>query len=372
MEGMLNNRPHLFDSIQVAFLLADAHSKILYANQPAEDLFGYRRAEIEGQRVRLLFLAEDQAYFLANIIYLSLYQDGFKGELLVRRKDGGKIFVHLHTTSFKEKGETFITFSFQEIQRLKNLERKRFEEEHWTRLGRMVEEIAHQVRNPIVSIGGYTQRLLRNGPSSRSQPYLAKILHETGRLEKMIRQVEDYIRIPAPPFQKGRAQEVAEEALQIFSVREKVDGVSVRLEAGGMKGEGEFFIARESVIKALLNLLENSLEAVTEIPGKRRKAMIQVTLLEDREVVGISISDNGQGIKKKDLPLIFDPFFTTRPGRVGLGLTLVKRVIEIHGGQIQVKSRLKKGAVVTLYFPKDRRRRVRRELLSPIASSLGQ
>ncbi len=369
MEEMLQNRFHLFDAIQVAFVLTDSHSRILYANRRAEDFFGYRRDEIDGRNIRLLFPEEDLTYLLPNIIYLSLYQDGFRGELLLRQKDDKRIFVHLHTTSLKEKGETFITFSFQEIQRLKSLERKRGEEKHWVRVGRMVEEIAHQVRNPIVSIGGLARRLLKGSFSSAgSQNYLNKILHETGRLENVIQRVEDYIHIPASSLRKEKIQELAEEALRVFLKKTEVQGVTVRLEAEAIKGDGGCFIAREAVIQALLNLLENSLEAVTGI--SERKAAIRVALFEDEETVGITISDNGPGIGKRNLPLIFDPFFTTRPGRVGMGLTLVKRIVEIHGGKIEIKSRLKRGTTVSLYFQKDRRRRVRREFLSPIAQTL--
>jgi PAS domain S-box-containing protein len=373
MVEMLQSRPHFIDSVQVAFLLTDNHSKILYVNQPAEDLFGYRRAEMEGQRVRLLFLEEDLIYLLPNIIYLSLYQEGFKGELLLRQRDGRRIFVHLYATSFKDKGETFLTFSFQEIQRLKSLERERLEEEHWVRLGRMVEEVAHQVRNPIVSIGGYARRLLKSASPIRKGPdYLTQILVETSRLEKVIRQVEEYICIPGPSFQKERTEETAERALQIFSKETGGKGISIRLEAGGLKGEGVFFVDRGLVIKILLNLFENSLEAVAGVSKKGREAVIQVTLFEDKEIMGISIYDNGQGIRKKNLRLIFEPFFTTRSDRVGLGLTLVKRVMDLHGGEIQIKSQLNKGTTVTLYFLKDRRRRIRREFVSPAAETLGR
>ena len=371
MVEMLKSRPHLLDSIQVAFLVTDVHSKILYVNQPAVDLFGYAQIEIEGQRVRMLFWEEDLTYLLPNIIYLSLYQDAFKGELLLRQRDGKKIFVHLHTTSFREKGETFITFSFQEIQRLKKLERERLEEEHWTRLGRMVEEIAHQVRNPIVSIGGYANRLLNKVPSfQKGQPYLNRILQEAGRLERMIQQLEDYIRIRRPTFQREKIQEVAEETLRILSEGITVKGISVKLQTGGIKGDGVFFVDKEWVIKALRNLLENSMEAVTAIPRKKKGGTIQVSLFEGEELLGISVSDNGQGIKKKNVHLAFEPFFTTRPDRVGLGLTFVKRVVETHGGDIQIKTRLKKGTTVTLYFPRDRRRRIRREFLSEVAKTL--
>jgi PAS domain S-box-containing protein len=370
MIEMLKSRPHLFDSIQVAFLLTDAHSKILYANQPAEDLFGYSHGKMEGQRIRLLFLDEDLTYLLPNIIYLSLYQEGFKGELLLRQRGGKRIFVHLHSLSIKDKGETFITFSFREIQRQKNLERERLEEEHWARLGRMVEAIAHQVRNPIVSIGGYAHRILKQGPSlQKPGPHLAKILQETVRLEKMIQQVEEYIRIPEPIFRREGIVETAEGALQPFSKRIKIKRISVRLETAGIRGEGAFFIDKKLVIKALLKLLENSLEAVAGLSQKRQRAVIQMTLFEHNEILGISISDNGAGIGKKHLPLLFEPFFTTHSDRVGLGLTFVKRALEIHGGEIQVKSQLKKGTTVTLYFPRDRRRKVRREFLSPLAQT---
>ena len=373
MIEMLKSRPHLFDSIQVAFLLTDAHSMILYANQPAENLFGYPQGKMEGQRIRNLFLDEDLTYLLPNIIYLSLYQEGFKGELLLRQRDGQRIFVHLHSLSIKDKGETFITFSFQEIHRQKNLERERLEEEHWARLGRMVEAIAHQVRNPIVSIGGYAHRILKQGPAlQKPGPYFAKILEETMRLERMIQQVEEYIRIPEPLFQREGIVETAKGALQPFSKRIKIKRISVRLETAGIRGEGAFFIDRKLVIKVFLKLLENSLEAVAGLSEKRQRAVIQMTLFEHNEILGISISDNGSGIAKKHLPLLFEPFFTTHSDRVGLGLTFVKRALEIHGGEIHVKSQLRKGTTVTLYFPRDRRRKVRREFLSPVASSLPQ
>jgi len=371
MVELLKSRPHLLDSIQVAFLLTDAHSSILYANQSAEDLFGYSRREMEGKRVRMLFWEEDLIYLLPNIIYLSLYQDGFKGELLLRHRGGSQIFVHLFTTCFKEREETFITFSFQEIQRLKSLEKKRLEEEHWARLGHMVEEIAHQVRNPVVSIGGYANRLIRTLPAlKKGRPYLTKLLEEACRLERMIQRLETYIQIPNPSFRKEKVQNVAEEVLRIFSKRITVKGISVNLEAGGIKGKGMFFIDREWVIQALLNLLENSIEAFQGIPVKKKGAVIQVTLFEEEDIIGVSISDNGCGIQKKNLGLIFEPFFTTHPERVGLGLPFVKRVVESHGGEIQIESQFRRGTTVTLFFPRERRRRVRREFLSPAVSSL--
>ena len=368
MIEILKSRHPFLDLVQVAFILTDAHSKILYTNRYTERLFGYSREEMEGERMRLLFLEEDLTYFLPNIIYLSLYKDGFEGEALLRQKNGEKVFVDLYTTSFKEEGEVFISFSFQEIQRLKKLERERLEMERWASLGMMVEEIAHQIRNPIVAIGGYTQRLLKTlPPLPKGKPYLHQILKEAKRLETMIQRVEEYVLIPKPTFQKEKIQEVVETVLQKFSKEATEKGISLNLETGALEGEGEFFIDNELITKALFYILENSIEAVTQVPMGKKGRIVKLSLLGDGRSIGVSISDRGEGILKKNLDRVFEPFFSTRPDRVGLGLTYAKRVVEDQGGDIHVESHLKKGTTITLTFPKDRRRKLRREQLFPKA-----
>jgi PAS domain S-box-containing protein len=365
MVEILKNRHHFLDLVQVAFILTDAHSKILYTNRYTERLFGYSREEMEGERIRTLFLEEDLTYFLPNIIYLSLYKNGFEGEALLRQKNGTKVFAQLYTTTFKEEGEVFISFSFQEIQRLKKLERERLEMERWASLGMMVEEIAHQIRNPIVAVGGYAQRLLKTfSPSPKGKSYLLQILQETKRLEAVIQRVEEYVLIPKPTFQKEKIQEMVEIVLQIFSKEATAKGISLNLETGALEGEGDFFIDKDLIAKALYYILENSIEAVTRIPMGKKGRTIKVSLFGDGGNIGVSISDRGEGIPQKNLDRIFEPFFSTRPDQVGLGLTFAKRVVEEQGGSIRVESRLRKGTTITLTFPKDRRRILRREKIS--------
>jgi PAS domain S-box-containing protein len=365
MVEILKSRHPFLDLVQVAFILTDAHSKILYTNRYAEHLFGYSREEMEGERIRVFFLEEDLTYFLPNIIYFTLYKSGFEGEVLLRQKNGTKVFAYLYTTTFKEEGEVFIAFSFQETQRLKMLEREKVEMERWASLGIMLEEIAHQIRNPIAAIGGYTQRLLKTFTTSpKVKSYLRQIFHETKKLETMIQRVEEYVLIPKPTFQKEKIEEVVETVLLTFSKEATEKGVSINLETGALEGEGDFFIDRGLFAKALFYILENSIEAVVRRPVGKRGRTIKVSLLEDGENIGVSISDRGEGIPKKNLKRIFEPFFSTRPDRVGLGLTFAKRVVEEQWGSLRVESRLRRGTTVTLTFPKDRRRIVRRGNIS--------
>ena len=104
MAEILKDRPKLLDSIPASFCLTDIHTRILYANQQTELFFGYTKEELEGERLRVLFFEEDLIYFLPNIVFLALYKNGFEGEVLLRQKDGSKIFVNLAASSFKEGG----------------------------------------------------------------------------------------------------------------------------------------------------------------------------------------------------------------------------------------------------------------------------
>jgi PAS domain S-box-containing protein len=342
----------------------------LYANQLVESFFGYQPKELEGQRIGVLFFEEDLIYFLPNILYLSLYKKGFDGEALLKQRDGKKIFAHLLSASFQEGEGVFLTFAFQEIQRLKNLEKEKAEMEHWAGLGRIVEGIAHQFRNPVASIGGYASRLTKVlPPTFKGRSYVNQIMDETGRLETILQRVEEYVRIHRPALHREKIQEVVETALSNFSKVAREKGVSFHLNTDGLSGDGLLFIDRELIIKVLGHLLDNSLEALTIAPVRKSKKTLEVTLADDGETVEVSIADKGPGIATKHMSLIFEPFFSTRPDRVGLGLTFARRVMKEHGGKVKVESQLRKGTKATLYLPKDRRRKVRRELITPEAGA---
>jgi len=361
MVEILQDRHHFLDWVQVGFILTDAHSKILYTNRYTERLFGYSKEEMEGERIRILFLEEDLVSFVPNIVYLALYKNGFDGEALLRRKNGTRVFAHLYTTTFKEEGEVFLSFCFQEIQRLKMLEKERSEMERRAGLGMMLEGISHQIRNPVAAIGGYTRRLVKTSTASaKGKSYLHQILHETRRLETMIQRLEEYILIPKPTFRREEIEEMVEAVLRTFSKEAKERGVSINLETRALEGGGDCFVDRSLVAKALFYILENSLEAVGRRTMGKKAKTVRVSLFGDGGNVGVSVSDKGEGIPKKNMDRVFEPFFSTRPDRVGLGLTFAKRVVEEQGGSIRLESRSKKGTTTTLVFPKDRRRAARR------------
>ena len=113
--------------------------------------------------------------------------------------------------------------------------------------------------------------------------------------------------------------------------------------------------------QVFLNFFLNAMEAmkhggelsvVTEIRAASEwVAALSGTNGDSHEVLRVTIRDDGEGIRKEDIPHVFDPFFTTKDYGTGLGLSVVHGIIQEHGGQIEVKSELAKGTVFTIYLP---------------------
>jgi len=192
-------------------------------------------------------------------------------------------------------------------------------------------------------------------------------MKQTQRLENVLQRVEEYVEIPPPIFRREKIQDLVEGVLPDFSKKAQEREVSFRVDTRGMEGDGQLFIDGALIRRVIAHLLDNALQSMKPGSKSASKKVVDLALFDDGNNVGLSIADRGQGIPKKRMNLIFEPFFSTHPSRVGLGLTFVRRVTEEHRGRIRVDSRVGKGTTVTLYFPKDRRRKVRREFVSPEA-----
>jgi len=173
------------------------------------------------------------------------------------------------------------------------------------------------------------------------------------------------VRIPPPLFQRENIQEVAEPVCQFYKKEAMEQRVTLKLITAGLTGDGQVYLDHKLTAKALSYILQNSLEALSLNSLAKKRKVIEIALRDNGKTVGVTVADQGPGIPPKNLRQIFDPFFSTRPDRVGLGLTFVRRAVEAQGGEIQVKSRSGKGTKISISFPKDRRRSLRRELVAP-------
>lgn len=347
------------DLIENAIIITDTSGTMLFLNKKARQLFGYAIRPPIGKSIGTLFLPDDLVNFLPNILKITRVEGEYKGEILLQNKAGKRIFVKLEASLYQGEGKdgNRIIFTIQEIEKLKELERDYIESQRLASLGTMAEGIAHKIRNPIVSIGGFAKRISRRISQGDQFLYFKRIEKEIGRLETIINQVQEFAVLPKPVHRRQNIRKIIEASLKSLSGKASQNQLVVDFEVEGSNWNPMPFIDGDLLAKALTCILDNALEAVNE------GGSIHVKLFPKGDFIGIEISDSGRGIPEGNLGAIFDPFFSTKPDRVGINLTTAHRIIKEQGGTIQVSSQQGKGTSFSIFLPKDRRRRIRTQIL---------
>ncbi len=216
--------------------------------------------------------------------------------------------------------------------------------ERLSAIGEMAATVAHDIRNPLVAIGGFARALRsRSAPDEAAREYLDIIVDEVGRLEGIVTKVLDSAR-PAPAgAQPVQLNLIVEEAVKLLEGElQKADvKVIMRLDPGLSP------IAADSdrIFQMVLNLMRNAVQAM---PGG---GTLSIITLPAGEWVEMRFTDTGHGIAPEIRDRIFSPFFTTKSAGSGLGLTIVNQVVREHNGVLDVQSSVGAGATFTVKLP---------------------
>jgi len=210
-------------------------------------------------------------------------------------------------------------------------------------LGELSAGMAHEIRNPLGSIRG-TAEILQDGidPADPRYEFSRILIKEVDRLNRV---VEDFLRFARPaPVERGRfdVNEALREVLTLTRQPALKNGVRTELVPGEvplLPGD------REQLKQAFLNLVLNALQAMPD----GGTLAIATERVEGR--LRIRFADSGQGIPRENLERIFNPFFTTRQEGTGLGLAITHRIVQGHGGRMEVESRLGEGTTFTVVLP---------------------
>ena len=243
-------------------------------------------------------------------------------------------------------------FNFQELlARVKSLlkirrgYRKQVEEERQKALDQMAEGVAHEVRNPVVSIGGFARRIIDELPDSdQKKKYARIIVKETERLERMVKDIADFRQVPDGVRQGEDSNLIINNTLLQLNQLLQENRIEVKKEFAA--DLPPVFVNRKNIIIALMQVMTNAVEAMKE-GGK----LTIITSAADNSWVIVEIIDSGRGIAVEDLDSIFDPFFTTKMSGAGMGLPLVRKIIDDNHGMIRVESKVGKGTRVAISLP---------------------
>ncbi len=224
------------------------------------------------------------------------------------------------------------------------LHRKLIEMEQFAAMGEMAMHITHQLRNPLVTIGGFTDQILRGSlDPGRTKRNLEIIREEVRRLEEIIFELGHFLKVEIATPEPIRISKIIKSILRSPEIRRKSRGRAVRIELA--RDNPPILCDQTYVREAVRNIIDNSLDATPQggsvtISARR----------EDKKWLCISVRDNGKGMPEDVLKKIFVPFFTTKEKGMGLGLIFVRRVMDACGGKIEVESREGGGTLFRLYF----------------------
>ena len=232
----------------------------------------------------------------------------------------------------------------RKTEELKKSQEKLIHSERLAAVGSMASHVSHEIKNPLIAIGGLAQQLKRSANlGDREKEKLDLITKEVSRLENMLIEVRDFTRPTTPRKIKGAVNPLIREVLDLMKPVFTDQKIEIQVDLDPRLPEFEF--DPEQLKQVLLNLIKNAAEAMTA--GGR----LSVKTYPLKPNVFIEISDTGKGINPENLGNLFRPFFTTKKKGTGLGLAVSYKIIQDHNGDIQVASEVNQGTRMVVQLP---------------------
>jgi PAS domain S-box-containing protein len=346
-EEALAERGHLLIQTCMDGIIAhDSSGNIFLFNENAAKILGYTPEEVIGKiNIRAL-------YPQAQEIELKIHDPAYGGvgilenyETTARHQDGTLIPIWLSAQLLHEEGrEMGMVGHFRDLRERKKMEEDLLRNERLASLGKMVAHVTHEIKNPLLVLGGFSQQLERlEGLPEDARRKLHLMREEVRRLEMFLADLGSFTRI-APP-QKVPTDLVAliREVAELMESGFKDTGVVFRLLAP--PAISPFPFDPGQIRQVLINLFKNALEAMPQ------GGQLTVGLKLKPDQVVLTVTDTGLGIPREHLASLFTPFFSTKEKGSGLGLTICRGLIEQHGGTIEIDSEVGRGTTCTIHLP---------------------
>jgi two-component system NtrC family sensor kinase len=214
-------------------------------------------------------------------------------------------------------------------------------------LGELAASIAHEVKNPLISIEGFARRIETSEDLTKIRKYASFIEKESERLSMVLMRLLDFSRMSEPNSEYLDVNNIVDDTV-LFTEHHLTRFRHVDLTINKEEGLPKIFADRVHVQQALINIIMNAAQAMPD-----GGPLLIRTGKRGAEYAWISVTDHGDGIDADDLPRIFESFFTTKvKGEgTGLGLSLTKKLVEANKGRIEVESTKGEGSTFRLLFP---------------------
>jgi PAS domain S-box-containing protein len=327
--------------------ITDTKGTIKYVNEKFCEISKYGRDELIGHDHRVLNSGYHTKDFIRSLWVTIANGHIWRGEIRNRAKDGSLYWVDTTIVPFLDlhgKPYQYMAIRYEITDRKRSEERLR-EQAALARLGEMAAVVAHEVKNPIAGIRGALQVIASRMPSEqRDRMVVGEIIARLDGLNTIVQDLLLYARPREPKRELVDVRTLIENTGELLRRDPAFAGIS--LQTSGTVNP--IAADPEQLRIALQNLLMNAAQATGG------QGIIEATLAADANGVHVSIRDHGAGMPPEIREKAFEPFYTTKHRGTGLGLPIARRVIEAHGGQIEIAAAEGSGTIVSIHLPQSR------------------
>jgi two-component system sensor kinase FixL len=311
-----------------AFVTIDIHHRVVFFNKAAERIFGYKREEVIGHDLNEIMAptcSRNHREAVARYLETKIpHRIGHDTEILAARKSGETFPANISFSVSEVEGNTYFTGIVRDLTETKALQDRIIQSERLAALGQVVAEISHEIKNPLMMIGGFARQLTREASDEKNLSKLNIIANEVARLEKLLSELRDLYSPRTLDIEEMDINELLHEIYEL--VREDCEKKHIRVEFRTDDAKVIVNGDRAKLEQVFLNLMKNAVEAVDE------DGLVTLSSSVKAKEVEISISDSGCGIAEQNREKVFSPFFTTKKHGTGLGLSVSKSILENHPG----------------------------------------
>ena len=335
-------------SLQVGVRARDLDGRVLYVNPAFCRMVGYSEEELIGCAPPMPYwLPEDLRHTQRLHDAVLAGQAGSEGmELTLQRKDGTRFDVLIYEAPLVDAkgGQRGWMGSFIDIterKRAQELARAQAEKmQHTARLvtmGEMASLLAHDLNQPLAAIASYRtglQNLLASGGEGGAQvaPAIDAIGEAADRAGRIVRRVHNFVRRSEPRLERVDIRDVVHETLALLEPELRKAHVLIETALQPMLPAAR--ADRVLIEQVLVNLVRNAADAMRTVPAACRRLTIQASWPEEEGRIAVEVRDQGNGVAPDVAGQLFSPFVSTKPGGMGMGLTICRSIIELHGGRI--------------------------------------